>query len=1703
MLYGRALRRPKIRRKLLQAAAANTVRVISERVNRSAKFAQSLFPKRSLESGSGPKTNSAGETEAAEKGVRNAKKRKSELLKEVAKKRELAEAEPVGISKGTVAVNQDGKPTVAKRREVAETELVQTKAGTTAVDQGGKASDIVVTAARSATVDGKKSASTTALNGDSKSKLVGNLSGTTKSSIRPTVSQRTPQPRVNTSEEFDDLTIPVIPGHKEADDGRSLPRERIPTLKELQSLTITYKQKVGALRTLYKRVPFQLQSKLTEKYGIKFKNERQSRQSQLQQGNIMIPAHRLSFEPYIKDMTVYEKEALVRLFGEPKLTANGIKEVRKQASNLRPTKASLDIDILPGVKIENQTEPSIGWTDASLQTFAGKVVLDDDQMATIFSQEEAWLRPDALDRRVYYIDVAASNPGNRSAQGSRVGIATPQRLSSGAATHDKWELYPVHIRDKLPSREAETAALAFLLSWIQVKVNEEVASGIRSQNFTVAIFTRNRESLSQLAKKSPLDSRDRCQYLLLEKIVELVNHLAYNGVRTVLHYVPDQASVRGAQVARVLAHALPNEVSTSSAPEAASRQGNHATPKPERPLPAELVRAQERGESLLEQMKDMDEAQKTDLLERLKNALATPVSKYLQVADRYLHHDKSYRSISLLRDVHNAPVENDPFIANGESTGASANVEDIADQVFTRPRAEAMAFAFEEELLRGNEPGRDVYWTDASSRRGYSAMSSVIKRRNIDQRLSRIFRLETWKIDTGRTSAHTAELTALILTLKEAWKRRVAVIAGRQPSQTKTIVIFTDDQATLNEIQGSDPAAPEWTADYWLLQKLIEWIRRYNRVGIRVELHWVPGHAGVPGNELANQLAGMGAYHFFGDRSSFISAESNTILDLAASLPESSCESTPDELIQLAPAEKEMERILSNSFENLDVKQQRRLAGLFGFDPDLAQDGSQKRPYESLSHCMQSMKGRDRVVLARGLLQHVESSPDLLKEIGYAWDSGNKQLGYGRHALGILDAVKTHPQNNQKPSFTDLNLQGNISVRPWAESIAFALEYDVLTTESRSHHSCYIDLCFDGRKSPPTPCFAVADNIRTDGKRRFSHSDVIVFRHEVDPLEAQLVGIISVLADMLKIIAPRYKSRKGRVVTIFSNFRSALKLLQGGWKSLPSKKSLYPLAKEIADLVHELGTNGMEIHLEWMPGNINGPGSTATKFLFKELLNLDLDAVEKPAPGKLLSGQNLTPGQTRSMSDEAKKALLESFRQKDALDDGALSIIRGQAREARYFARSPDELLEHPNALLEEAEGGVLGDEGETFAPLTIDRQVFIRPEIDSAIFSFNASLHVTGNSRAYWTAVTPQRIEGSHCVAFSRRVRKTETSPELRWLAHGYYVRRTPTPLVAELSAIIILLRRFRKMLGLQRQTFVIFCQNKEILQYLAGQKPLPGTSRTTSTLFARIPQWIRHYASIGRPVELHWVPPGSPAAGCLIANTIASDAHRLLSATASLQRSSTKSSGRAPRKESLRSEGRQVKKVSNATQSPRRERQPRRKEGALTASPSEQVSESNKNTASPDTINAANGTATRTEPDTSSSSVEKATDASQPRRKKKTRPSRRQRKRAARLKAAETEAKAAEAKQQPSNDQAITSADLDKAADAGPSRVESRARKPVGRVRFAVSHRAKTELTGSEPKSPRRGESSDEAITSVDLDRAADAGPSRVEFIVRRIPR
>jgi len=156
----------------------------------------------------------------------------------------------------------------------------------------------------------------------------------------------------------------------------------------------------------------------------------------------------------------------------------------------------------------------------------------------------------------------------------------------------------------------------------------------------------------------------------------------------------------------------------------------------------------------------------------------------------------------------------------------------------TAAKREAIRWAREREAKVG--AGIWMWWTDGSrSDDGRVGAAAVWKHGD---------RWEAFRshLGTGQMKVHDAELWAIGLAVQESVRNRDTL----RTHGVMKVAVFSDSHAAIRRTEHLEPG-PGQPLARWINQSA----RTFREVGIETEIHWVPGHTGIAGNEEADRQA--------------------------------------------------------------------------------------------------------------------------------------------------------------------------------------------------------------------------------------------------------------------------------------------------------------------------------------------------------------------------------------------------------------------------------------------------------------------------------------------------------------------------------------------------------------------------------------------------------------------------------------------------------------------------------------------------------------------------------------------------------------------------------------------------------------------------------------------------------------------------------
>jgi len=154
----------------------------------------------------------------------------------------------------------------------------------------------------------------------------------------------------------------------------------------------------------------------------------------------------------------------------------------------------------------------------------------------------------------------------------------------------------------------------------------------------------------------------------------------------------------------------------------------------------------------------------------------------------------------------------------------------------TAAKREAKRWATEREANVGAEVW--MRWTDGSQSH-YAGVGTAVVCKHRDS--CRAFQSD---LGTGRMELNDAEQWAIGLALRESVKKRDIL----QTHGVTKVAVLSDSQEAIPRTEHQEPGPGQHLAR-WISQCT----RNVREAGKQTEIHWVPGHTGIPGNEEADR----------------------------------------------------------------------------------------------------------------------------------------------------------------------------------------------------------------------------------------------------------------------------------------------------------------------------------------------------------------------------------------------------------------------------------------------------------------------------------------------------------------------------------------------------------------------------------------------------------------------------------------------------------------------------------------------------------------------------------------------------------------------------------------------------------------------------------------------------------------------------------
>ena len=216
---------------------------------------------------------------------------------------------------------------------------------------------------------------------------------------------------------------------------------------------------------------------------------------------------------------------------------------------------------------------------------------------------------------------------------------------------------------------------------------------------------------------------------------------------------------------------------------------------------------------------------------------------------------------ALVKDL-KIPIYAINTVCPSEQDVIDRGVTRFAGQITIRPHLEAMEYALDEYNGRRKIPGRMAFWVDGSRSPNGVSGTAVAFRANPRQVGSKwIVRaytvMEFDRLGTTHTEA-LAIMHALRIALAEAVRN------DGTDAKASSVVIFSDCATALHILEDFTNEGQCWGRS--LLARIATLANELSILDVKVQLHWVPAHKGIPGNYLADFLAKRAARRNYQER---------------------------------------------------------------------------------------------------------------------------------------------------------------------------------------------------------------------------------------------------------------------------------------------------------------------------------------------------------------------------------------------------------------------------------------------------------------------------------------------------------------------------------------------------------------------------------------------------------------------------------------------------------------------------------------------------------------------------------------------------------------------------------------------------------------------------------------------------------------------
>ena len=175
----------------------------------------------------------------------------------------------------------------------------------------------------------------------------------------------------------------------------------------------------------------------------------------------------------------------------------------------------------------------------------------------------------------------------------------------------------------------------------------------------------------------------------------------------------------------------------------------------------------------------------------------------------------------------------------------------FAGQIIIRPQLEALEYALDEYNGRRKIRGRMAFWVDGSRSPNGVSGTAVAFRANPRLVGSKWTVRAYTVLEFDRLGTTHTEALAIMHALRVALAE--AVRNDGTDAKASDVVIFSDCATALHILKDFTLEDQDWGRS--LLARIATLVNELSILQVKVQLHWIPAHKGIPGNYLADFLA--------------------------------------------------------------------------------------------------------------------------------------------------------------------------------------------------------------------------------------------------------------------------------------------------------------------------------------------------------------------------------------------------------------------------------------------------------------------------------------------------------------------------------------------------------------------------------------------------------------------------------------------------------------------------------------------------------------------------------------------------------------------------------------------------------------------------------------------------------------------------------